>query len=274
MRYTGLVGTAPVELTLMKSDHGRIEGLYAYTRFGTPIGLSGTLKQGLLQLTERNSLGKSSASLTITGFADTTATAAGTWKNLATGRQIPLVLTQLPQGGTEYDTASGGHELLQEASLPNIYFKTVLAGNADDYSGYVTAVRLVEKRTNRLVQEVVAGGQSHGLSSVQVGDYNFDGHPDFEVFESSYAGPNTSSVYFLYNPLTKRYVNSGFTGTSLEFDARKKRIYERNSCCAGSSVTTAEYKVVRNRMVLVAEHCYRWDEKKQQLVERKPSACR
>ena len=273
VRYAGSVGTAPIELTLMESVNGHIGGVYTYTRFGTPIGLSGTLKQGLLQLTERNSLGKISASLTITDFAATNETATGTWKDLATGRQLPLVLTRLPGGGTEPLTASGGHELLQAASLPNTYFKIVLAGNSDDYNGQVTAVRLVEKRTNRLVQELAVASQSHGLNTVQVGDYNFDGHPDFEVFESSYAGPNTSSFYFLYNPLTKRYVDSGFTGTSLEFDARSKRIYETNSCCAGSSVVRNEYKVVRNRMVLVAEHCYRWDDKKQELVERKPSAC-
>lgn len=274
VRYTGSVGSAPIELTLMESVDGDIRGVYAYTRFGTPIELSGTLKQGVLRLTERNSLGKNSANLTIMAFAATNETAAGTWKNLATGRQLPLVLTQLPQGGKEPRTASGGHELLQVASLPNTYFKIVLAGNPDDYNGQVTAVRLVEKRTNRLVQELAVVSQSHGLNTVQVGDYNFDGHPDFEVFESSYAGPNTSSFYFLYNPLTKRYVDSGFTGTSLEFDARSKWITETNSCCAGSSVTKAEYKVVRNRMVLVAEHCYRWDDKKQELVERKLSACR
>jgi hypothetical protein len=71
----------------------------------------------------------------------------------------------------------------------------------------------------------------------------------------------------------RQFVDSGFAGVSLEFDAQKQRLYERNSCCAGSSVTTAEYKVVRNKMVLVAQHCYRWDEKRQALLERPASAC-
>ncbi len=96
---------------------------------------------------------------------------------------------------------------------------------------------------------------------------------DFSVFESSYAGPNTSRLYFLYDPKSKSYFESGFTGVSLEFDSKTKRIFERNQCCAGTSVTTAEFKVVKNKMVLIKEHCFKWDEKKQELVERKIKDC-
>jgi hypothetical protein len=89
----------------------------------------------------------------------------------------------------------------------------------------------------------------------------------------SYAGPNTSSLYFLYNTKTKKFFNSGFDGSSLEFDAKEKRIYERNQCCAGTVHTSAVYKVVKNKMVLIEQHCFVWDEKKQDLVERKMKDC-
>jgi hypothetical protein len=105
-------------------------------------------------------------------------------------------------------------------------------------------------------------------------DFNFDGITDFSIFESSYAGPNTSSLYFLYNPKTKKYFESGFSGTSLQFDEKGKRIIETNQCCAGSSVTTAEYKVIKNKMILEKERCFKWNDKKQALVEQKVSKCR
>ena len=274
IRYAGRISTAPISLTLLDDGAGTVAGVYTYARFDTPIALDGTLRQGMLRVTERNRRGNATATLTIPGFAMACKTAQGTWKILATGQQLPLTLTSLSAAdASEPDATLNQHGLLQDESLPNCNFEIVLAGEPAGYGSEVTAVRLLEKKTRRLVQQVPVSCQSHGLRSVGVGDFNFDGYPDFSVFESSYAGPNTTSLYFLYDPATKRYVDSGFTGTSLEFDEQKKRIYEHNSCCAGTSVTSAEYRVLHNRMVLVAQHCYRWDDKKQALVERKPSAC-
>jgi hypothetical protein len=258
----GTVGGAPVELALDDTAAGPLAGVYYYTKFGTPIALGGQLRRGVLTLTEKDAQGKASATLTIPQFSVAAGQLVGTWRSLATGRSLPVALN-----------ATHSHELLQLATLKDSYFKLVLAGQPDGLDSRVVAVRILAKKTNQLVQQLAVDGQSHGLFSVEVGDYNFDGLPDFSVFESSYAGPNTSSLYFLYDPARRQFVASGFAGVSLEFDQKKKRIYERNSCCAGSSVTTATYKVVRNKMVLLAQHCYRWDEKRQALVERPASAC-
>src|SRR5690606_37054635 len=124
----------------------------------------------------------------------------------------------------------------------------------------VIGIRIFEKKTDKLLQEISLDCQLWGLNSVSVGDYNFDGIEDFSVFEQSYAGPNTSSVYFLFDPVTNRYFDSGFTGTSLEFDEKSKRIYEHNQCCAGRSHMNAEYKIVDNKMVLVEQSCLEYDE--------------
>jgi hypothetical protein len=260
--YVGTVGGAPVELALDDTAQGTLTAVYFYTRFGTPIGLSGQLTRGVLTLTEKDAQGKPAATLTIPAFSAEASQLTGTWRSRATGKSLPVALA-----------TTNSRELLQVDALKDSYFKLVLEGPpGGDYSR-VVAVKLLAKKTNRLVQQVAVDCQSHGVYSVAVGDYNFDGLPDFSVFESSYAGPNTSSRYLLYDPAKQRFVDSGFMGVSLEFDQKKKRIYERNSCCAGSSVTTAEYKVVRNKMVLLAQHCYRWDEKKQALVARPASAC-
>jgi len=259
--YVGSVGQAPIELALNDTAEGPLSGGYFYPKFGTPIALSGQLKGGALTLTEQDAQGKASATLTIPAFGTKASQLVGTWRSLATGQRLPVVLA-----------AASGPELLQVAALKDSYFKLVLAGPPGEASG-VVAVKILAKKTNRLVQQLAVDGQSQGIYSVEVGDYNFDGQPDFSVFESSYAGPNTSRLYFLYDPARRRFVNSGFAGTSLEFDARKRRVYEHNSCCAGSSVVMVEYKVVRNKLVELTRHCFRWDEKKQALVERPAAAC-
>jgi hypothetical protein len=256
--YVGTVGNAAIELAVNDTAEGLLSGVYCYPKFGAPIALGGQLKRGVLTLTEKDARGKASATLTIPSFSAGASQLAGTWRSLATGKTLPVALT-----------AASSTELLQVAALKDSYFKLVLAGEASQ----VVAVKILAKKTNQLVQQLAVDCQSQGIHSVEVGDYNFDGLPDFSIFESSYAGPNTSSLYYLYDPAKRRFVNSGYEGTSLEFDEKAKRVYERNSCCAGTSVTSAEYKVVRNRLVLVAHHCLRWDEKKQALVERPYSAC-
>ncbi|RZL13327.1 MAG: hypothetical protein EOO62_08450 [Hymenobacter sp.] len=271
--YVGTVGAAPIELALNSVSEDPLAGTYIYAKIGTPIKLTGQLKQGVLTLTEPDVHGKPAATFTVPGFAAGATQLTGTWRSLATGRQLPVVLTQRTAVTPGKATAGQGREVLQAESLPNCYFRTVLAKGGEDYYATVSGVQVVEKKTNRVLQYLPLDGQSRGIYSVSTGDFNFDGLPDFSVFESSYAGPNTSSLYYLYDPAKKRYVASGYGGTSLEFDTKKRRVYEHNSCCAGSSVTKVEYKVVNNKLVILARHCYRWDEKKQELVERPFSAC-
>lgn len=256
--YVGKVGGAPIELTLNNTEKGRLAGVYIYSRVGTPIALGGQLKGSTLTLIEKDARGKAAAALTILAFTAQASQLTGTWHRLATGKSLPVTLVVEANRG----------ELLQAEALSNCYFKLILAGH-----DRVIAVKIFAKKTNQLVQQLKTDCESHGVFSVEVGDYNFDGQPDFSVFESSYAGPNTTSRYYLYDPATRRYVDSGFEGTSLEFDTQAKRVYERNSCCGGTSVTSAEYKVLRNKLVAVAHHCFRLDEKKQEMVERPLSAC-
>jgi len=274
MVFSGTVGKAPIELVLDDNDPGDgATGIYVYSKHNTPITLSGALTNGTLVLTEKGDDGKPAATFTVPGFDTRTEKYTGTWKSLSTGREYPLALVRRYLVAETTEKNLGKRELLQAATLPQIYFRVVLGKAAEQGALGVTAVKLLDKKTDRLLQEIKVACQLQGVNNVSVGDFNFDGQPDFAVFESSYAGPNTSSLYFLYDPRTNQYVDSGFKGTSLEFDAKKKRITERNSCCGGSSVSTAEYRVADNKMVLVARHCYKWDDKRKQLVERKASAC-
>lgn len=257
--YSGYIDKYAVELVTNIYSDGVARAVYCYTKHDEPIIINGTLKNDKLTLFETGIDKKNTATLTFENFDADNPTLNGIWTDLKTKKQLPIVLTK--------DNNEGEREIIQTVSIGSNYFKLGLS------YGNVTAIKIIEKKTDKLVQKINVECQLWGLENISVDDFNFDGIPDFSVFEGSYAGPNTTSLYFLYNPKTKKYFNSGFSGVSLEFNAKTKTIFERNQCCAGSIVTTAEYKVVNNKMVLKKQRCFKWDEKKNELVERPIKEC-
>ncbi|NTS42857.1 hypothetical protein HRG84_18360 [Flavisolibacter sp. BT320] len=267
--YRGFIDKYPVELVTSIYADGEATAIYTYTNVDEPIVVSGKLEQGRLTLLEKDKEQKAKASLTFPNFTPNASSIDGNWTDLRSGKQLKINLSKvfsLDDGVNEK-----GGELLQPVSLGKHYFRLVVA--KEDAFAKVSGVKILEKKTDRLVQQLAVDCQLLGLNSIDTGDYNFDGLADFSVFEASYTGPNTSRLYFLFAPKTGSFVDSGFTGTSLEFDNKRKRIFERNQCCAGTSVTTAEYKVVQNKMVLLKQQCFKWDEKKQALVEHSWKDC-
>lgn len=271
--YSGFLDKYPIELVTHFFSDGDARAIYAYSNFDEPIVINGRLHKSVLTLFEKDKKGKDKATLTFVDFNESYRHIKGTWTDLVTGKQIEIILTKTFDIDYGDSVEWKDREILQPVSLGDKYFKLIVSKAKGDFYPSVTGVKILQKRTDTLIQQLDLECQLWGLENISVGDYNFDGISDFSVFESSYAGPNTSSIYFLYDKQNDKYFNSGFSGTSLEFDNKTKRIYERNSCCGGSSVMTAEYKVVNNKMVLVKEHCYKWDAKKQELVERKMKDC-
>ncbi|AQX83951.1 hypothetical protein I6H88_13365 [Elizabethkingia bruuniana] len=270
--YTGFIGESPVEMVI-DSDSGTADAVYAYTNYDEPIRLNnGIIKNGRLIFNEKE--GKlTKAVLTFENFTTDKNTITGVWKNLKTKNELKITLTKKYAVENGENIQWADRELLQPESTKDKYFKVVLSKEKDGYYPTITAVKVYEKRTDKLLQKIDVECSFLGLDNINIEDYNFDGTEDFSIFEASYAGPNTSRIYYLYNKATQQYYESGFSGVSLEFDQKKKRIYERNQCCAGTIVTTAEYKVVKDNMVLLNQHCYRWDDRKQKLVEKAIKAC-
>lgn len=269
--YNGYIDKYPIELVTFIYSDGDARAIYAYSNYDEPIIIDGRLQQNKLTLFEKKG-GKTQATLTFEDFNAKTDKLEGNWTDLKTGKQLKITLEKRYGVDCDDTAAWKGREILQPVSLGNKYFKLILSKEKEDCAR-VTGIKILEKKTDRLIQQIDLDCQLLALDNVSTGDFNFDGIKDFSVFESSYAGSNTSSLYFLYDSTTKKYFNSGFTGTSLEFDSKSKTIFERNECCGGTSVTTAEYNVVKNKMVLIKQHCYKWDEKKQELVERKMKDC-
>ena len=257
--YSGFIGKYPIELFAEIDTSGSLYGVYVYSVFDNPIILEGNLEKEKLILFEKDSKGKKSTSMTFEKFNPDSESIEGIWKDLKNEKTLKITLSKK----AEIDNG-----ILQYASMDNHYFRIIT-----DYQT-VNEIKIFQKKTDKLIQKFDVDCQFRGLYCISVGDFNFDGVIDFSIFESSYAGPNTSSLYFLYNPNTKKYFESTFSGTSLEFDQKRKRVIETNQCCAGSSVTKAEYKVIKNKMVLEKERCFKWNEKKQALVEQNVSKCR
>ncbi len=265
--YRGFIDKYPVELvTLIYSDRD-VRAVYAYSKFDEPIAIDGEIKEGKLTLFEKDNEGKNKATLTFDDFDAKTAQLKGTWKYLHSNKQLNISLTKDFDVDVGYDLAWATKEIIQPVSLKNKYFKLVISKTKGDFSAHVTGVKIFEKGTDKLIQHIAVEGQLWGLDSMSVEDYNFDGVPDFSVFEQSYAGPNTSRVYFLYDPKTQNYFKSSYSGTSLEFDQKAKRVYEHNQCCAGRSHMTAEYKIVHNKMILLKRSCLEYDEAKEDFIE-------
>ncbi len=271
--YSGFIDKYPIEMVTDVYSDGDAHAIYTYTRFDDPIIVNGRFKNNVMTLFEKDVKGDTMATLTFNNFRDKSETLNGTWKNLKTGKELSIALKK------DFDLDDGdsvvyaNREIIQPVALKQQYFKLLVSKEQGSFYPRVTGVKILEKKTHKLVQEINLDCQLMGLDNISAGDFNFDGNPDFSVFEASYAGPNTTSLYFLYDPKTSKFFNSGFEGTSLDFDAKAKRIFEHNQCCAGSIHTTSVYKVENNKMVLIEEHCYKWNEKKQDLEEREMKDC-
>ena len=263
--YSGFIDKYPIELVTYSYSDGVVRAFYVYTNYDTPIKSDGHFKNNILTLEEKDNSEKTKATLVFKNYKAEATNLEGIWKDIKTNKELKINLTKT----TDIDYGDSiewpDKELLQCASMKDKYFKIVISKTKEDFFGKVTGVKIFEKKTDKLLQELKMDCQLWGIDNINVDDYNFDGLEDFSVFESSYSGPNTSKLYFLFDPKTGKYFKSTFEGTSLEFDKNKKRIYESNQCCAGKYSSQAEYKVVNNKMVLIKKSCYEYNEKTEDL---------
>lgn len=226
--YTGFIDKYPIELVTYIYSDGYAKAIYAYSNYDEPIVISGELKQSKLTLYEKDNKEKNRATLTFSNFDTKSNQLVGTWKELNSDKQYKITLTKNFEINYGDNIEWKEREIIQPFSLKDKYFKLVISKAKDNFHANVAGVRVYEKKTDKLIQKIDLECQLWGLDNISVDDYNFDGITDFSVFEQSYAGPNTSRLYFLYNPKTKKYFESSFTGTSLEFDQEAKTIYEHN----------------------------------------------
>ncbi len=266
--YTGFIDKYPIDFVIDDIyNDGDASAIYAYADFDEPIVIDGTLEKNKLNLFEKDKSGKKTTTLTFDNFNADSNEIKGHWTDIETGKQLKITLKKLFDIDFGDSIEWKDKEILQAFSLGDKYFKLVVSKEKNDFSAKASGIKILQKETDSLIQQINLECELRGLNNIGVADYNFDGITDFSVFEQSYAGPNTSSLYFLYDKGTGRYFNSGFEGSSLEFDSKTKRIYEHNQCCAGNSHMNAEYKVVNNKMVLIKRTCIEYNKRKKDFVK-------
>lgn len=259
--YKGFIDKYPIEL--VTDVDGTERAVYAYSNFDTPIVLDAKLVGKNLVLTEKDKNNKISAKFILQNYNPKNKVLSGTWKDINSGKELTVSLTKEFDIEDKNNTVWSNREILQTTSFKDKYFKVILSREKDSYAARVVGVKIFEKKTDKLLQKFDVECQLLGISNISIDDYNFDGILDFSVYEGGTAGPDSTSLYFLYNPKTGKYFESNYTGSSLEFDSTRKIISEHNQCCAGRNVMTAEYKVVNNKMVLLKRTCVEFDDKLQ-----------
>jgi len=265
--YSGYLGKFPITLVMYHYGNGVSLAYYAYNNYDSPITINGNLKKGELKLFEKDKHGNNSATLVFERFEEGNQEIKGKWVNSDSSKTYKITLEK------DFDISYGDNlewtskELLQSESTKEHYFKTIITKEKGDFYARISGVKIYQKKTDRLIQTIELDCLLFGIDNVSIGDYNFDGIDDFSVFEASYAGPNTSSIYILRDPNSNKYLKSNFSGTSLEFDNDSKLIYEHNQSRGGASHMNAKYIVVNNEMVLVEKKCLEYDSEKEDFIE-------
>ncbi len=251
--YSGFIDLYPIEISLKAFPNGEVEGILSYLRDHNSIVLTGQYNDSTLVLLEKRT--KTQAKLVFKNFQPDSRELTGEWITFD-GIRYPIKLKRQRNG-----------ELLQAVSLENHFFKLELSEAEQGAHPRVIGVNISDKKTGKQLQHFPLECDLIGFHNVAIGDYNFDGSPDFSVFESGYAGPNTSRIYFLWDPTLNQFITCDFHGTSLEFDNSTKLVYEHNQCCAGKSHINSVYKIVENKMVLVSMKCLTYNEATETLEE-------
>lgn len=198
INYAGFIDKYPIELLADINTSGNSYGVYVYSAFDDPITLEGDLEKEKLIFFEKDTKGNKRARITFEKFNIESDTIEGIWKDLKNEKKLKITLSKKH----EFDDG-----VIQNTSIDDKYFRIVT-----DYQS-VNEIQIFQKKTDKLIQKFNVDCQFMGLYCISTGDFNFDGLTDFSIFESSYAGPNTSRLYFLYNPKTKKYFESSFSGT-------------------------------------------------------------
>ena len=265
--YSGFLGKYPITMVMFHYSDGDTRAYYVYDKYNTPIIINGRFDDGKLTLFEKDNNNSITATIKILDFDKKNNEITGQWTNTNHTKTYKISLKKDFDISYGEDKEWNVKELLQSQTTKEHYFKTIITKEKGDFFARITGIKIYEKKTDRLIQTIELDCQLSGIDNVRVGDYNFDGIQDFSVFEASYAGPNTSSIYILRNPDSEKYTVSDFQGTSLEFDSAEKLIYEHNQCCAGTKHMTATYKVVNNKMVLIDKECLEYDDKKEDFIK-------
>lgn len=98
-------------------------------------------------------------------------------------------------------------------------------------------------------------------TALELGDFNFDDHPDFRLLALVPAGPNVGYLHWLYRPESGRFESSPALDAlpAPQFDAEQRQVtaFER---ATASEYRTRNYEFAGDELILVRESVQRYSE--------------
>jgi hypothetical protein len=253
--YTGFIGNSATELTIHSYSDGHTQGVYAFKKNDNSIELKGNISGDKLVLYDSDTSENRREQLIIPSVDLNKKSVKGVWKNLNTGKELIISLTKTSQFDLFDETNFSHLEFMQVKSTENYYFRLILSKKKTE-DVKVIGVKVYEKVSDILINIFSIESEFIGLNNVSIDDFNFDGKLDFSVFEASYFGRNTTSIYFLKTK-SNNYFKSDFSGVSLQFDSKKGLITEHNN--SNGSFQNKIFRVKNNRMIFIREECFNYD---------------
>ncbi len=122
------------------------------------------------------------------------------------------------EGLTRYEWAQG-------IEVDSFYFRVNAERAAGSNCARIVALQVKQKKTDQVVQEISGLNQEvRHCTTVEKGDYNFDGHLDFRILRETQKDSELYHNYYLYNPQSKTFETEKSLDPlpSLELDAKKK----------------------------------------------------
>lgn len=250
-QYSGTLGKSAISFELANDS-----ALYFYNHYRTPIDLSAgaSSDKNTLIFIERNAKNKPIGEFHLQIKASKL---DGYWLNVKTHAKLAVHLIQ----------SADLRGVMQSASFKNRYIRVKCLNNG-------TRVTMIDKATDKTVQKLMVESSSCSLFTVSIGDYNFDGFADFSTAGESFAGPNTSRNYYIYQPQKHNFqFNEQLSSlVTLRFNQQSKIITSTNQCCAGSSISVDSYRWQKNVLKQIEGVCYKRNDNGD-LVAKERKAC-
>lgn len=213
--YSGKLGKQNIFMTLSTTS-GKVLGNYFYTKYNSPITLSGSLSDSKLLLLEENTNGAAHINAVIKE-----GTISGTWElNGKTHKVHSKALSK------SYENIINKIDVSDKGNENKVLSITFIDGTSQNIE-----ISTLEKSTLIIFE-----------------DFTFDGYPDMRILEIE-AGGNSSFIYFDYDPQKRKFSTSSNEIIRLVspkiFHSEKIIIStSRDGCCTYHAIKISPTKVL------------------------------
>jgi hypothetical protein len=117
------------------------------------------------------------------------------------------------------------YEWTQGIEVDSFYFRVNAERPVGSICASIVALQVKKKKTDQLIQEISGLDQEiRHCTTLEKGDYNFDGHLDFRILRETQKGSENYHSYYLYKPQSKTFEPEKSLDPlpSVETDTKKK----------------------------------------------------